>query len=101
MHADMSYMYAHLCYNNVLSFANLQEHVLTGGHGLMVNGYDPVIKALSRDLDVHLNHRYAHPHGKTIHMDTVITSVEAVQSQIGGFLYILFGDQGYQNHPAV
>lgn len=23
----------------------------------MVNGYDPVIKALSRDLDVHLNHR--------------------------------------------
>ncbi|XP_047068621.1 polyamine oxidase 5-like [Lolium rigidum] len=34
-----------------------QEHVLTGGHGLMVNGYDPVIRALSRDLDIHLNHR--------------------------------------------
>jgi hypothetical protein len=38
-------------------FSNLQEHVLTGGHGLMVNGYDPVIKALARDLDIHLNHR--------------------------------------------
>jgi hypothetical protein len=38
---------------------NLQEHVLTGGHGLMVNGYDPVIKALARDLDIHLNHWYA------------------------------------------
>jgi polyamine oxidase len=36
-----------------------QEHVLTGGHGLMVNGYDPVIKALARDLDIHLNHRCA------------------------------------------
>jgi polyamine oxidase len=44
--------------SSVLSFANLQEHVLTGGHGLMVNGYDPVIRALSRDLDIHLNHRY-------------------------------------------
>ncbi|CAL5024809.1 unnamed protein product [Urochloa decumbens] len=36
-----------------------QEHVLTGGHGLVVNGYDPVIKALARDLDIHLNHRCA------------------------------------------
>ncbi|KAG8096243.1 hypothetical protein GUJ93_ZPchr0013g36148 [Zizania palustris] len=36
--------------------ANLQEHVLTGGHGLMVHGYDPVIKALARDLEIHLNH---------------------------------------------
>ena len=55
-------LYTHLCYYGVLSFANLQEHVITGGHGLglMVNGYDPVIKALSLslDLDIHLNHRY-------------------------------------------
>ncbi|KAH6799352.1 polyamine oxidase 4 [Perilla frutescens var. frutescens] len=34
-----------------------QEQVLSGGHGLMVQGYDPVIKALSRDIDIRLNHR--------------------------------------------
>ncbi|KAJ4706840.1 Polyamine oxidase [Melia azedarach] len=34
-----------------------QEHVLSGGHGLMVQGYDPVIKALSKDIDIRLNHR--------------------------------------------
>lgn len=34
-----------------------QEHVLTGGHGLMVQGYDPVIKALAKDIDVRLNQR--------------------------------------------
>ncbi|KAL8550067.1 hypothetical protein ACS0TY_008775 [Phlomoides rotata] len=34
-----------------------QEKVLTGGHGLMVQGYDPVIKALSREIDIRLNHR--------------------------------------------
>ncbi|KAL3845059.1 hypothetical protein ACJIZ3_002462 [Penstemon smallii] len=34
-----------------------QEKVLSGGHGLMVQGYDPVIKALSRDIEIRLNHR--------------------------------------------
>ncbi|XP_022759407.1 probable polyamine oxidase 4 isoform X4 [Durio zibethinus] len=34
-----------------------QEHVLSGGHGLMVQGYDPIIKALAKDIDVRLNHR--------------------------------------------
>ncbi|KAI3462243.1 hypothetical protein Pfo_018906 [Paulownia fortunei] len=34
-----------------------QEKVLSGGHGLMVQGYDPVIKTLSRDIDIRLNHR--------------------------------------------
>ncbi|KAF5750184.1 hypothetical protein HS088_TW03G00517 [Tripterygium wilfordii] len=34
-----------------------QEQVLSGGHGLMVKGYDPVIKALARDIDIRLNHR--------------------------------------------
>ncbi|KAK4793738.1 hypothetical protein SAY86_024173 [Trapa natans] len=34
-----------------------QEHVLSGGHGLMVQGYDPVIKALARNVDIRLNHR--------------------------------------------
>ncbi|CAN6269713.1 unnamed protein product [Urochloa humidicola] len=34
-----------------------QEHVLTGGHGLMVNGYYPVIEALAQDLDIRLNQR--------------------------------------------
>lgn len=39
-------------------FSNIQEQVLSGGHGLMVQGYDPVIKALARDIDIRLNHRY-------------------------------------------
>ncbi|WVY94087.1 hypothetical protein V8G54_033175 [Vigna mungo] len=34
-----------------------QEHVLSGGHGLMVQGYDPVIKALAKNVDIRLNHR--------------------------------------------
>ncbi|THU47911.1 hypothetical protein C4D60_Mb09t20650 [Musa balbisiana] len=34
-----------------------QEHVLSGGHGLMLQGYYPVIQALSEDLDIRLNHR--------------------------------------------
>ncbi|XP_077247007.1 polyamine oxidase 5-like [Tasmannia lanceolata] len=34
-----------------------QELVLSGGHGLMVQGYNPVIKALAKDLDIRLNHR--------------------------------------------
>lgn len=34
-----------------------QEQVLSGGHGLMVEGYDPVVKALAKDIDIRLNHR--------------------------------------------
>ncbi|KAL9266199.1 putative polyamine oxidase 4 [Drosera capensis] len=34
-----------------------QEHVLTGGHGLMKQGYYPLIEALAKDIDVKLNHR--------------------------------------------
>ncbi|KAM3298734.1 hypothetical protein ACQJBY_040288 [Aegilops geniculata] len=34
-----------------------QEHVLTGGHGLMVDGYFPVIQALAQGLDIRLNQR--------------------------------------------
>lgn len=34
-----------------------QEHVLTGGHGLMVDGYYPVIQALAQGLDIRLNQR--------------------------------------------
>lgn len=37
----------------------MQEQVLTGGHGLMVQGYYPVVEALSNDIDIRLNHRYA------------------------------------------
>ncbi|OMO99217.1 Amine oxidase [Corchorus olitorius] len=36
---------------------DVQEHVLSGGHGLMLQGYDPVIKALAKDIDVRLSHR--------------------------------------------
>ncbi|TXG69898.1 hypothetical protein EZV62_004833 [Acer yangbiense] len=42
-----------------LSRVRATEDVLTGGHGLMVQGYDPVIKALAKDIDIHLNHRVA------------------------------------------
>lgn len=34
-----------------------EEHVLTGGHGLMVGGYYPVLKELAKDIDIRLNHR--------------------------------------------
>ncbi|XP_020572295.1 probable polyamine oxidase 4 [Phalaenopsis equestris] len=34
-----------------------QEHVLTGGHALMVQGYNPLIEALAGDLNIRLNHR--------------------------------------------
>lgn len=34
-----------------------QEILLSGGHGLMVQGYYPVIQALAKDIDIRLNHR--------------------------------------------
>nr|GLL19008.1 probable polyamine oxidase 4 isoform X1 [Ipomoea trifida] len=34
-----------------------EETVLSGGHGLMVQGYYPVIQALAKDIDIRLNHR--------------------------------------------
>ncbi|XP_043716268.1 polyamine oxidase 5-like isoform X2 [Telopea speciosissima] len=34
-----------------------QEQLLSGGHGLMKQGYYPVIKALAEDIDIRLNHR--------------------------------------------
>lgn len=34
-----------------------QEQVLSGGHGLMTQGYYPVIDALAKGLDIRLNHR--------------------------------------------
>ncbi|PNY16665.1 polyamine oxidase-like protein, partial [Trifolium pratense] len=34
----------------------VEEHVLSGGHGLMVEGYKPVINALAKDIDIRLNH---------------------------------------------
>ncbi|XP_078448499.1 polyamine oxidase 5-like isoform X2 [Wolffia australiana] len=34
-----------------------QEQVLSGGHGLMVGGYYPLIKALSKNLTIRLNQR--------------------------------------------
>ncbi|KAI5683816.1 hypothetical protein M9H77_05044 [Catharanthus roseus] len=34
-----------------------QEEVLSGGHGLMVQGYYPIVEALAKDLDIRLNHR--------------------------------------------
>ncbi|KAK1322470.1 putative polyamine oxidase 4 [Acorus calamus] len=37
--------------------SSLSEHVLSGGHGLMVQGYHPLIKALSKGIDIRLNHR--------------------------------------------
>jgi len=34
-----------------------QEELIEGGHGLMVQGYYPVIEALAKGLDICLNHR--------------------------------------------
>lgn len=34
-----------------------QEDVLTGGHALMVHGYNPLIEALAEGLNIRLNHR--------------------------------------------
>eukprot|EP00262_Sarcandra_glabra_P010970 TRINITY_DN26677_c0_g1_i1.p1 TRINITY_DN26677_c0_g1~~TRINITY_DN26677_c0_g1_i1.p1 ORF type:complete len:492 (+),score=70.63 TRINITY_DN26677_c0_g1_i1:319-1794(+) len=34
-----------------------QEELLSGGHGLMVRGYLPVINTLAKGLDIRLNHR--------------------------------------------
>ncbi|CAL2244505.1 unnamed protein product [Prunus armeniaca] len=40
-----------------VEFLSPMENVLSGGHGLMVQGYDPIIKALAEDIDVRLKHR--------------------------------------------
>ncbi|XP_057539388.1 polyamine oxidase 5 [Amaranthus tricolor] len=34
-----------------------QEQILSGGHGLMTQGYFPVIDALAKGVDIQLNHR--------------------------------------------
>lgn len=59
LHHKMNHTRSRTQLHDHAEICNLQEHVLTGGHGLMVNGYDPVIKALARDLDIRLNHRHA------------------------------------------
>ncbi|KAL5721606.1 non-specific polyamine oxidase [Ranunculus cassubicifolius] len=64
-----------------------EEQVLSGGHGLMVQGYHPVIKALAKDIDIRLNHRVKNisnwgngvmikvEDGKSIIADAVIITV--------------------------
>ncbi|KAK1303375.1 putative polyamine oxidase 2 [Acorus calamus] len=37
-----------------------QEELLSGGHGLMVRGYRPVINTLAKGLDICLSHRVTH-----------------------------------------
>lgn len=44
------------CSIDVMGVA-LQEELLQGGHGLMVRGYEPVIKSLAEGLEIKLNHR--------------------------------------------
>ncbi|KAL1215195.1 putative polyamine oxidase 4 [Cardamine amara subsp. amara] len=34
-----------------------QDECLSGGHGLMVQGYEPVIRTIAKDLDIRLSHR--------------------------------------------
>ncbi|MCO5567333.1 hypothetical protein L7F22_021023 [Adiantum nelumboides] len=36
-----------------------EEDLVEGGHGLVINGYHPVIASLAKGLDVRLNHRVA------------------------------------------
>ncbi|CAN7122637.1 unnamed protein product [Brassica rapa subsp. narinosa] len=33
------------------------DECLSGGHGLMVQGYEPVIRTIAKDIDIRLNHR--------------------------------------------
>lgn len=35
----------------------VQDECLSGGHGLMVQGYEPVIRTIAKDIDIRLNHR--------------------------------------------
>ncbi|KAL5984638.1 Polyamine oxidase 5 [Asimina triloba] len=42
---------------SVCDIFDVQEHVLSGGHGLMVEGYYPVLNFLAKGLDMRLNHR--------------------------------------------
>jgi hypothetical protein len=56
--ANLSYFTFNLLLTWSRIFLDVQEHVLSGGHGLMVQGYDPIIKALAKDIDIRLNHRY-------------------------------------------
>lgn len=36
----------------------IHEGLLSGGHGLIVRGYDPLIKTLAKGLDIRLHIRY-------------------------------------------
>ena len=49
----------------------MQENVLTGGHGLMVEGYYPVLQALAKDIDIRLNHRFVPKLYYVIHMFSI------------------------------
>ncbi|KAH9616383.1 hypothetical protein KSS87_018422 [Heliosperma pusillum] len=42
---------------DVLWLVSGLEQVLSGGHGLMTEGYYPLIDALAKDVDIRLNHR--------------------------------------------
>ncbi|KAG8485170.1 hypothetical protein CXB51_021771 [Gossypium anomalum] len=42
---------------DMISLKCWDQAILLGGHGLMVQGYDPIIKELAKDIDVRLNHR--------------------------------------------
>ncbi|MFQ6625507.1 hypothetical protein Gotur_004660 [Gossypium turneri] len=41
---------------DMISLKCWDQAILLGGHGLMVQGYDPIIKELAKDIDVRLNH---------------------------------------------
>jgi hypothetical protein len=84
---------------SVLSFANLQEHVLTGGHGLMVNGYDPVIKALAQGLDIHLNHRCAEE--PSIYHICDPSVVKLNPKKFAHYLFFFVCAQGHKDHTTL
>lgn len=56
-----------------------QENVLSGGHALMVHGYNPLIEALAEDLNIRLNHRVQKI---AQHSNRVIVTVE------GGAIFV-------------
>lgn len=41
----------------IVTFVVVQDECLSGGHGLMVQGYEPVIRTIAKDIDIRLNHR--------------------------------------------
>ncbi|CAH2065625.1 unnamed protein product [Thlaspi arvense] len=45
------------CWDQASKLILFSDECLSGGHGLMVQGYEPVIRTLAKDIDIRLSHR--------------------------------------------